>query len=275
MFFSFFHSLFTPPLLNLKSILKTNMKTNKIKRFILIAIIFNPVLALSKDKSWSSESEAGLVVNSGNAESQSVSFKTLNKYKLTDKDELVFKAEYFQSEGMVDFIKQLTSENTLVELKYSKVFHDLFGAFIVTSWSKDNFRGFENRFEVGPGLSYHFIKSEHKNLYTEHGYLYRQETEYEPGPARGANSNINFYRAYFEGNKKFNPTLSGKLWLESKLNIENTEDIEVRVEPSLSVMLTGNFSLGLAYRYSFDNVPASKGFLRVDTMYMTTLKAKF
>ncbi len=243
--------------------------------FIMLSLVTVTSAHAQEKKNWSSETEAGLVVNSGNADSQSVSIKTLDKYKLTDKDEVAFRGEYFQSEGVVGGTKQLTSENSLVELKYNRVFNEMFGAFAVTSWSKDNFRGFEDRFEVGPGLSYHFLKSEEKNFFTEHGYLYRQETGYLIGPASGDTNDINFYRAYFEANSKFSTTLSGKVWAESKLNVEETEDVEVRIEPSLSVMLTGNFSLGLAYRYSFDNVPAVAGLLRVDTMYMTTLKAKF
>lgn len=229
----------------------------------------------SAAENWSSESEVGIVVNDGNAESQSVSLKNLTKYKFTEKDSLTFKGEYFQSEGMINNVKELTSENSLLELKYESLVSEMFGFFGTGAWSKDNFRGFESRYEIGPGLSYYFIKSDDQNIFTEHGYLYRSETEYLVGPDSGPTSDISFYRAYVEGNAKFSPTLSGRLWAESKLNLENTDDIEARVEPSLSVMLYGNFSLGLAYRYSFDNVPAKAGLKKVDTMYMTTLKAKF
>jgi putative salt-induced outer membrane protein YdiY len=226
-------------------------------------------------ENWASESELGLVVNQGNAESQSVSVKNLSSYKLTEKDTFTFKGEYFQSEGVVGGVNQLTSENALAEVKYERMISEMFGAFATTSWSKNNFRGFEDRFEFGPGLSYYFLKSDNQNLFTEHGYLFRQETAYLPGPPSGDRNSISFYRAYVEGNAKISPTLSGRLWVESKLNVENTEDVEVRIEPSLSVMVYGNLSLGLAYRYNFDNVPPEAGLLRVDTTYMTTLKAKF
>lgn len=226
-------------------------------------------------ENWSSESELGLVVNNGNAKSQSVSVKNLSKYKLTDKNTLGFRGEYFQSEGVVAGVNQLTSENSLIEFKDEHMVSEMFGAFATISWAKDNFRGFEERFEVGPGLSYYFIKSDARNFFTEHGYLFRQETAYIPGPPSGDTFDINFYRAYVEANAKLSPTLSGRVWVESKLNVEDTEDIEVRVEPSVSVMLYSNFSLGLAYRYSFDNMPPDPALLSVDTMYMTTLKAKF
>lgn len=226
-------------------------------------------------ENWSSESEAGLIVNSGNAESQSVSLKNLTKYRLTEKDTFTFRGEFFQSEGTVDGVTLRTSENALLETKYEKMYSEMFGIFATATWAKDNFRGFESRYEFGPGLSYYFIKSDDRNFHMEHGYLFRQDTAYLPGPAAGEKLNISFYRAYTEASSKISPTLSGKIWLESKLNLENTEDIEIRVEPSLSVMLYSNFSLGLAYRYSFDNVPPTLGLQRVDTMYMTTLKAKF
>lgn len=241
--------------------------------YLFLILMLSPIANAAEN--WSSESEVGIVVNDGNAESQSVSLKNLTKYKITDKDTFSFRGEYFQSEGMIGGVKQLTSENSLLETKYERMMSEMFGLFGTASWAKDNFRGFEDRFEFGPGLSYYFIKSDDRNVFTEHGYLYRNETAYVAGPTEGPSNTISFYRAYVEGNAKFTPTLSGRLWAESKLNMENTEDVEVRVEPSLSVMLYGNFSLGLAYRYSFDNVPPTAGLLRVDTMYMTTLKAKF
>lgn len=224
---------------------------------------------------WSSESDVGLVVNQGNTETQSVSVKTIEKYKLLERNNFAFRAEYFQSKGMVNGTSQLTSENMFAEFKYERLFSELFGAFVVTSWSKDNFRGFENRYEVGPGLSYHFVKTEMSAVFIEHGYLFRNETTYLKGDDSGPTRSTNLYRAYFEANSKFNPSLSGKFWTESKLNLQNTEDVEVRLEPSLNVLLTGNFSLGLAYRFSFDNVPPNVGLKRIDTMYMTTIKAKF
>lgn len=249
------------------------------KFYILVLILTGlttlGAIPLQAAENWSSESEAGLIVNQGNAESQSVSLKNLTKYKLTEKDSFTFRGEYFQSEGTVDDVKLRTSENSLLETKYERMFSEMFGAFATVTWSKDNFRGFEDRFEVGPGLSYYFIKSDNRNFHMEHGYLFRQETAYLPGPASGETTNNSFYRAYTEANAKLSPTLSGKFWVETKLNMEDTEDVEVRVEPSVSVMLYGNFSLGLAYRYSFDNVPPTAGLERVDTMYMTTLKAKF
>lgn len=254
---------------------KSDTKTFIVLKFFFYLIVMFNVQNVFAGENWSSESDAGLVINQGNTETQSVSLKTIYKYKLLSSNNFTLRGEYFQSKGMVGGTSELTSENSLVELKYERLVSEMFGTFLVTTWSKDNFRGFENRYEIGPGLSYHFIKSDNKNVFTEHGYIFRSETEHVAGPASGKKDTINFYRAYFEANTKFNDSLSGKFWAESKLNLENTEDIEVRLEPSLSVMLTGNFSLGLAYRYSFDNVPSSTGLKRVDTMYTTTIKAKF
>jgi putative salt-induced outer membrane protein YdiY len=270
--FSVFQNTAVFLLLNTKN--KNSLKVYFSTLITLSFLTLHGTLTLAAE-AWSSESEVGLIVNEGNAESQSVSLKNLTKYKLTEKDTFTFRGEYFQSEGTVDGVTLRTSENALLETKYEKMFSELLGGFATVSWSKDNFRGFEDRFEVGPGLSYYFIKSDNRNFHIENGYLFRQETANLPGPASGDTNNISFYRFYSEANAKISPTLSGKLWVESKLNLEETEDVEVRVEPSLSVMLYGNFSLGLAYRYSFDNVPPTAGLERVDTMYMTTLKAKF
>ena len=246
----------------------------------LKSLIFGVVMALStavlaQDNSFSSESEAGVIVNQGNTESQSVTFKTLNKYTLLENYNLSLRGEYFQTKGEVGGVSELTSENSLAELKGERLFNEKLGAFALGSWAKDNFRGFEKRIEGGLGLSYHFIKSDTLKFFTEQGYSFRQETA--SGPASGPVSDTSFWRSYFELSNKFSDTLSAKVWLESKLNVENTEDIEIRFEPSLDVILSGNFSLGLAYRLSYDNVPpdATPARERLDHLYTTTLKVKF
>lgn len=250
--------------------------------FALMSLAFAGIMAVStatlaQDNAFSSESEAGVIVNQGNTESQSVTLKSLNKYTLLEHYNLSLRGEYFQTKGEVGGVSELTSENSLVEAKAERLFNEKLGAFAIGSWAKDNFRGFEQRIEGGLGLSYHFIKSDELKFFTEQGYSFRQETAYIAGPASGPVSDISFWRSYFELSHKFTDTLSAKVWLESKMNLEDTEDIEVRIEPSLDVILSGNFSLGLAYRLSFDNVPpdATPARERLDHLYTTTLKVKF
>lgn len=234
-------------------------------------------IAVAQEKALTSESEAGVVVNQGNTESQAVALKTLNKYTLLEKNNLTLRGEYFQTKGEVDGVSELTSENSLIEAKVERMLSEKLGVFGIGTWSKDNFRGFEQRLEFGAGLSYHFIKTDDRKFYTEQGYTFRTERPYIPGPGYGDETDASFWRSYFEFSDKLTPTVSARVWLESKLNIEDTEDIEVRIEPSLDVILSGNFSLGLAYRISFDNVPpeATPARERIDHLYTTTLKVKF
>lgn len=247
-----------------------------LKTFVFASLcsVFISATALAQP---SNESEAGVVVNQGNTESQAVTLKSLSKYTLLEKYNLSLRGEYYQTKGEVGGVSELTSENSLVELKGERLFNEHLGAFAIGSWSKDNFRGFEDRLEGGVGLSYHFIKSDTLTFFTEQGYSFRQETAYVSGPATGPKTDTSFWRAYFEATNKFTETLSAKLWVESKLNVEDTEDVEIRIEPSLDVILYGNFSLGLAYRVSFDNVPpeATPAKERIDHLYTTTLKVKF
>lgn len=245
--------------------------------FALFAITITTQSLWAQDNGLTSESEAGVVVNQGNTESQAVTLKSLNKYTLLEKYNFTLRGEYFQTKGEIGGVSELTSENSLVEIKTERLINEKLGTFAIGTWAKDNFRGFEQRLEAGLGLSYHFVKTDELTFFTEQGYSFRNETAYVPGPASGLETDTSFWRAYFEATRKISDTLSGKVWLESKLNLESTEDIEVRFEPSLDVILSGNFSLGLAYRISYDNVPPESAppKERLDHLYTTTLKVKF
>lgn len=253
------------------------MKAIALLLSLIGSLLIHGPTSWAQDSQLVSESEAGVIINQGNTESQSVTFKTLNKYTLLEKNNLSLRAEYFQNKGTVGGVSELTAENSLIELKFERLLLEKVGSFVIGTWSKDNFRGFEKRLEFGAGISYYFFNLDDFKFFTEQGYSFRQETAYEVGPASGPETEAHFWRSYFESSRKFTETLSGRVWLETKLNGEDTEDIEIRLEPSLDIMLSGNFSLGLAYRISFDNVPptATPVRERLDHLYTTTLKVKF
>ena len=82
-------------------------------------------------------------------------------------------------------------------------------------------------------------------------------------------------RLYFEWLSKWSSTVSSKLWAEYLQSYTNTKDYRFNVEPSLSVLLNEVFSVKLSYLVNFRNVPAVEGKKTLDTLYTTSLVAKF
>ena len=228
-----------------------------------------------------SVSEAGLVINQGNANSQSISLKTLNQYNFNDKQRVVFRGEYFQSEGggkLLDnrpFPQQITSENSILEIKYDYSWIPNLGVLSIASWSKNRFKGFKDRYEIGFGFSYDFIKSDETYIFMEQGYMFRQEIGSIQGSKDDSQERFHLWRSYFEGTQKMNEILSAKVLGEFKVDANNIKDLEVQIEPSLDMTLSRYISLVFSYKYSFDNLPIEGIFHRVDHMYMTYLRAKF
>ena len=194
---------------------------------------------------------------------------------------LAFRGEYFQAEGRgksphnMLLPQQIISENSILELKHKYSWIQNLGVSGLVTWSKNRFKGFENRYEWGWGFSYDFIKSDDTYLFTEQGYLFRTETAYIPGPSKGPQNNSHLWRSYFEAYQRVNETLSGKVGGELKLGVDNIEDLEIHIEPSLEVLLSRNVSFAFSYKYSFDNLLPKGVIHHEDHIYMTHLRAKF
>ena len=70
-------------------------------------------------------------------------------------------------------------------------------------------------------------------------------------------------------------TISGKIWVELLPDLTNSSNLQVNFEPSLSVVLTGNLFLKLAFQGNYDGEPAIAGNKTFDYTYTTSLVAEF
>ncbi len=213
--------------------------------------------------------ELGIVIQSGNADVQNFAAKTLFDY-IQGKNKYSLRGEYYN--GKVS--GAVASESTLLELKYDRLLTERLGFFMAARYEHDRFRGFEERWELEPGLKYVFLDGEVYKLFTEQGYTYRNESAYLPGPGTGPSSDFHFWRAYLEGSAILTDSISGKIWIKNLLNLQNSSDYEFSFEPSLDILLANNFTLALSYRGIYDNVPVGLA-KKYDSIYMTTLKVKF
>jgi putative salt-induced outer membrane protein len=110
-----------------------------------------------------------------------------------------------------------------------------------------------------------------KNFFSELGYRYTIEDRYQPED----NQYSNKARAYTEWNHKYSETFRYRLWAEYVPNFSQSKDYLMVYEASLTSILTSMFSLKVAYKGMYDNVPAVMGNKNYDYTYTTSLVAKF
>jgi putative salt-induced outer membrane protein len=89
------------------------------------------------------------------------------------------------------------------------------------------------------------------------------------------NTYDNKARLYNEFNHKFSETVQYKFWLEYVPNFTQSKDYLVNAEASLTSILTSMFSLKVAYKGMYDNLPAVSGYKNYDYATTTSLVAKF
>lgn len=242
---------------------------------IFLAAIFLPFSTVHAG-GWKSDTEAGMVVQNGNSKSNNVYTKT-NLGKTAGKNTYTLIGEYISNEA--DGVR--TSEYSKAGARYDRSLNEKTSLFLAPFWEKDNFAGYEDRYASDLGAKYLVVKSDKFSLTTEFGYRYRNEYAYIRGDGRGESEDSNFGRVYFEASRKLTPTTSFKLWAEALYDFNEEENFESRFEPSIDIALGNIFgtkerpaqiNLKIAYRGTFDNLPAVDTAKRFDSLFTTNLK---
>ncbi len=252
-------------------------------KFLAIALIFAVSTAQAE---WKTETDLGLVSQSGNTKQDN----TLLKTKLTKesgKNAYTVHGQYINSAGTVTengtSVDVRLAESAQAGLKFTRTVSDKLGVFSAALWEKNHFAGFENRYSGDLGLKYSFTKTETFYLFNETGYRYRAQYASVVGPGQGDKVEAHFGRVYFEMGKNLNATSKFKLWVETLVDSEDSENIEVNFEPSIDVAIGEFFSsekparvsLKVAYKGMYDNVPAIDGLKKFDSILSTGIKVVY
>ncbi len=239
----------------------------------LIALSFLGFLTFSSFSSaadeapkWAHESQAGVVLTTGNTDSQTYSFKQTTSYAWTG-NLATLNARYLM--GKSDGI--LNARTWSAGLRYERQIWEMLSGFGAYTMDGNTFSGIELRHAFDIGGKYYWYKTDQTVLFNELGYRYT--TERLLGPSRTLNSH--FGRLYAEWSQNWNKSFSSKVFVEYLPNFSNTDDYQANAEPSLSMILTDIFSVKLAYLMQYRNLPPTAGKKRLDTTYTTSLVAKF
>lgn len=211
------------------------------------------------------ESELSLVNAGGNSELQAYNSITKNKYQF-EKNSLSFGGHYTYGEANNSLSARNWDVNSQFELGISERFSAIVGEII----EGNRFQDVKARYNSDLGGKYSIIKNDKQTWIAELSYRYTAEDRYI-----AENVYQHKARTFTEWAYKYSETLQWKIWLEYVPNFSDGRDWMTTGEASLTSILTSMFSLKVAYRGLYDNLPANTGLKNYDYITTTSLVAKF
>lgn len=221
--------------------------------------------AADAPKAWANESEVALVTTTGNSETESASAKEKTTY--TQEANIYTNTARFLSSKTAG---TETARNWDFGLRYERTLSETWGAFVAHLVESDSYSGFVQRNSTDLGGKYMFIKSDTQTWFAEAGV--RTSDTYS---TFGTHDYSNFGRVYSEYKQTLNESVSFKLWAEYLPNFKTSEAYLANGEASVTSILSQMFSLKVAYLGKYQNVPALAAGKRLDTVFTTSLVAKF
>ncbi|HEX4922963.1 MAG TPA: DUF481 domain-containing protein [Bdellovibrionales bacterium] len=240
-------------------------------QFILAAIMVFASLSAVAEERFKNESELGVSVVSGNANTESYSLKQLSSYDLDGLNKLHAQGRYNQ--GRTSGVE--TARAWGAALKYERALSDLWSAFLSQTAESDVYANYVQRNSTDLGAKYYFTKNDKLEHFAEAGYRY-QYTQYVV-QAADVEPADNAVRLYTEASYKLSPSASAKLWVEYIPSMKDREVYLLNAEPSVSAILSETFSLKTSYLVKYQNPSKSTRTLAsyTDTTFLTSIVAKF
>jgi putative salt-induced outer membrane protein YdiY len=208
------------------------------------------------------DEEAGAVVQSGNASSETYNVKSDNMYTENGNVyRLTF--DYLDTRTFAD--RALFWDTTA---RYERILFDRINAFADEKWESDARAGYTQRTSTDVGGKYYFVKSDENTLLGDLGYRYGDTLQ------DFAHTYANYARIYGEWTRNLEKIVSFKVWIEYLPNFSQPSAYLFNCEESLSFMLANLISFKVAYltRYQAVVLP---GLYNTDNTTTIALVAKF
>lgn len=242
------------------------------KSILLIALVVSASLFADEPvpPKLSHESEASVVLTSGNSDTQTFSAKQETGYSW-ERNTVALGASFLR--GTTAGTE--TAKRWDIGLRYDRVIYEQLSAFLAYQIDSAPFAGTYLRHTIDLGAKYNFLNTDTTVLLGELGYRVTPETfTLDNGVTTAGSLTSHMSRAFLEWKEKWNPSVSSRLWGEYLQSFTNTSDYRFNIEPSISVFLSQVFSIKTAYLIAFRNVPAVAGKNTSDTTFTTSLVAK-
>lgn len=235
-----------------------------VKFISLVAFVFSIFNQALAGDAWKNESQAGVVMTTGNTDTSTLSFGEMTSYQFSE-NLLKFTAAYlYQKSGDV-----VSGKSWNLGLRYERSLSEKFSVFTGETIEGNLFSGVNQRYSTDVGGKAFILKEEGTTWLAEAGYRYTKEN------LVALQRSLHYARLYSEVEHRLNPTVSAKYWLEYLPNFSISEDWQMNTELSLSASVSSFFSVKSAYLVKYDNQINAVGLLKTDRAFTTSLVAKF
>ncbi len=217
-------------------------------------------------KALANESELGIVVAGGNSDTQTFTAKHETVYTFDSNITKLFGHYLLGKSGGIK-----TSENWDIGARYERDFPPSLAAFAQYKLDSNVLAGLDLRHTIDAGGKYYFWKEPGQQLFNETGYRFTSENRL--GPAVTVNSH--FIRLYFEYNRNLSELITAKLGVELLPNLSDSKGYQANLEAAILASLSPVFSIKTGYSLQYRNQPAGVGKKRTDSLFTTSVVAKF
>jgi putative salt-induced outer membrane protein YdiY len=210
------------------------------------------------------ESEAGIVITTGNADGKNINLSQKNTYGF-DQNLFRINGKYLHaSTNGVD-----TASYWTLGVRYERELLDQLSAFLGETSEGDPFSGYLQRYSTDVGGKYFIFKEDLFVWDFEAGYRYTIENRFT------GQVDQNFLRFYTEANRSWTKTFSTKLAVEYLPNLTVSTDYQLNTEISASAALNDIMALKVGYLIKYRNLPPPPAVYNTDSQFTTALVAKF
>jgi putative salt-induced outer membrane protein len=236
--------------------------------FLLTALLASASLTFAVESKkvlgLSNESEAGAILLTGNANSQSYNLKQVNHY-IWDANTFIFETRYLRSSA--EDVE--TARSWALGGRFEREIESSFGLFLGQNLESDIFAGYLQRYNSDFGGQYAFIDNKHLKWNGEVGYRFTVEN------GRTVQAIQNYLRFYTLTKTDWTETFSTKFWLEFLPNLSSSYDFQLNSELSAYVSINKIFAIKTGYLFKMRKRPVFPATNFIDTQYTTALIAKF
>ena len=234
--------------------------------FTVASLAILPAYAI---EDFTHESEFASITSRGNTPYESYLTKTSNRIIIDKMHDVTFGGHY--SYGSINDEQIEIARNWDVNVKYLSAISEKTYAFLGGVVEGDEFAGYSERNNIDLGFTTKYLNSDDLKLYFEYGYRQTVEVPIDNSKIRKDHK----LRFYSQVDETISENASYGLWLEYIPNLTTNEDYMINFEPSFRVVINKIFSLKVAYKGMYDNVPAIEARKYYDETYTTSLLAKF
>ncbi|MEO5970901.1 MAG: DUF481 domain-containing protein [Bdellovibrionia bacterium] len=209
------------------------------------------------------ESEMGIVLLSGNANSQSYNLKQTNHYSW-GRNILKFEWKYLNSSTEGTEI----ARSWLLGTRFEREINGHFGLYLGQNLESDIFAGYVQRYNTDIGGKYTIIENKVLNWNGEVGYRFTVEN------GRTGQVKQNYLRLYTMVHQNWTETFSTLISIELLPNLDFF-DYQFNSEVSAYVAINKVFAIKTGYLLKYRKIPVFPATISTDVQYTTALVAKF